>query len=115
VNCFGGDDGFISIIGEGGSGVGYNYTWNNSQWTEDSTSNSITNLVAGTYYLTISDKDPRGGEIYDSIIISQPTSLYAITFNIITKPSCIDSTGVISVKPGFQGGTLPYNFEWYLW
>ena len=114
VLCFGDNSGFIEIEAEGGSKKGYKYFWANENWNSypayDSTGNSLTNLVAGTYYLTIEDVDPRGGSLFDSIVITQPASKYLITLDMI-EPGCFDSTGVVSViNP--QGGVGPYTYYW---
>jgi gliding motility-associated-like protein len=116
VYCYGENTGFIEILAQGGSKNGYTYKWDNQNWSEDadSTNNKITNLTAGTYYLTITDADPRGGSITDSIIIGQPDSPYLVNFDLINQPSCIDSTGIVSIiEPIDQGGSAPYNYEWY--
>ena len=55
VTCHGFNDGSISIQGTGGEEP-YQYRWRHDSWSTDSIGNTITNLIAGTYYLTLTDK-----------------------------------------------------------
>jgi gliding motility-associated-like protein len=108
VRCFGENTGFIKVQGEGGSKQGYKYTWSNSEWSADSTGNSISNLVAGTYYITVKDIDARGGEYKDSIKITEPSPFYIGQIDEV-RPGCTDSTGMLAIaKPDNN-----VVYEWY--
>src|SRR5690606_4109250 len=78
VSCNNGSDGALAALAFGGSG-GFSYSW------ADGASGEIrTNLVAGTYVVTVTDDN--GCSIIDSITINQPDTLKP---NIsITDASC---------------------------
>lgn len=81
VTCYGGNNGTATITGSGGTAP-YNY-----KWTTNSTSQLITGLTAGAYYVTITDA----------------SSCQNVTVQTITQPSDITITGT-PVKVACQGG-----------
>ena len=100
VNCFGGNDGSVSLLGIGGIPP-YEFTW------QDGTiGNTFQNLNADEYYLTITDAE--GCLNVDSINITQPDSL------IISILAPIDTicgnTGYLTTS--VEGGTEPYFYNW---
>ena len=103
TSCFDYSDGGISLTTTGGIGA-YSYQWNTSP---NDTLNTINNLTAGTYPLTITDDN--GCILVDSFTVNQPD---AITYSIGSTPaSCYtfsDGTAFITVA----GGTAPYNYNW---
>ncbi len=72
VSCFGQDDGFIDITIGGGTSS-YTYAWSTSDGVVPAgqeTNQNLTDLVAGTYTVTIADSN--GCPIAETFIISQP-------------------------------------------
>ncbi|MFO0005146.1 MAG: hypothetical protein ACK559_28855, partial [bacterium] len=70
--CNGGNNGAIDLTVSGGSGS-YNYSWSNSSTTED-----ISGLIAGTYTVNISDANggiQSGCLATTSVTINQPTAV----------------------------------------
>ncbi len=118
VLCNGDNTGSVSIQATGGYGNQYQngeyfYQWANQNWSSypnaDSTNQTITNLVAGRYYFTITDN--RGSIINDSIDISEP-QLYQPVFDIV-KTNCGESVGSITVnEAASSGGTPPFTYLW---
>ena len=51
VSCNGSSDGFIDVTVNGGTGF-YNYTWTSTNGFS-SNDEDISNLIAGTYFLTV--------------------------------------------------------------
>ena len=108
VSCFDDNDGSIVIInifgGLGNFSAGhFDILWNPNM----STSNSINNLIAGTY--TVSITDTAGCEIVDTVEVNEPdpfTTDIAVTDVICNG----DATGTAIVTP--VGGTSPYNENW---
>jgi len=101
VSCYGGNDGAIDITPINGTLPIY-FSWDNGETTED-----LTNLTAGTYYLTI--VDTLGCHAYGNITISQPPEL--IISSTTQDLSCFgDSDGSIDIS--ISGGTGPYSFAW---
>ncbi len=101
VACFGDTSGSLGLSVSGGS-PGYTYSWSNG-----ATSANLTNLVPGTYYVTITDS--RSCTTNDSATITSPQALY--TSGILKNVSCHGlCDGYIYTTP--YGGTLPYSFQW---
>jgi hypothetical protein len=102
VSCFGGSDGAATVTGNGGT-LPYTYLWSNGVVT-----NFISNVVAGTYTVTVTDA--LGCTITSSVVISQPTLLTAVissSTNILCNGANDGSATVTA-----NGGTSPYTYLW---
>lgn len=102
VNCLDGEDGVAIITVDGGAG-GYNYLWSNGATTQ-----TITNLSAGTYSVTTTDASSC--EVFDAIIIEQPLTGIEAQINQNIQPSCDSSNGEL-VAVG-EGGNPAYTYLW---
>jgi len=101
VTCFGGSDGSISLSVSGGTGS-YNYLWSNSE-----TLSSISNLIAGSYSVSITDS--LGCNEFEVIAIGQPTAINII--GNVTDILCSGgSDGNIDVS--VSGGSGSYFYSW---
>ena len=98
-SCGVNDDGSISIITSGGT-MPYSYSWNNG-----STSNVLTGLPAGTYFVKITDNS--GCARTDTFEVEQSKLLTQISSNEI---DCHNNPGGASV--GILEGTLPIIYQW---
>ena len=103
VTCYNGTDGLIDVSVTGGVPP-YTYSWNH---TTDNT-NRLENISAGTYSLTISDKN--GCEINRDIEIKQPLEYDIISVKLNRPASDIVNDGTIEVE--ITGGNAPYNYVW---
>ncbi len=103
ISCFGANDG-IGIVSTWGAHAPYSYQWfgpNNFTATND----SIDNLFAGTYSVTISDTN--NCSINRSINLTQPDALQYTTFGA-TNETCLGAgNGMVSIN--IQGGSSPYT------
>lgn len=102
VNCNSGNDGAISIDVVGGS-LPYTYSWSSGQTTED-----ITNLIANTYTLTITDAN--NCQSIKSHIVTQPSQPISITATA-TNVSCYSGKNG-SIDMSVSGGTPNYSYNW---
>ncbi len=101
LSCYGKSDGKISISTSGGTG---NRT---VKWSSGPTSNTITNLKAGMYTVTVTDGN--NCKLVGSYFITEPDSLKVNA--IIVQPSCTNSkNGKITLQ--ISGGTAPYDYIW---
>ena len=101
VSCNGGNDGSIEISVNGGQSP-YTYQWN----TGDST-NTISNLTAGTYSVTVTDAN--GCTATSSINITEPEEI-SVTFTV-NDVSCYGANdGEVTAQ--VTGGTSPYAYDW---
>ena len=105
LNCYGDNTGFATVSASGGL-PGYTYLWNTIPATSGQ---SISNVPAGTYIVTITDSVGCTG--IDSVTITQPAA-YILTGSS-TPASCNASDGSVSVS--VSGGT-PFGFGYhYFW
>jgi len=102
VSCFVGNNGAATVTPAGGTPA-YSYAWSNGAITP-----STTNLIAGTYTVTVTDA--QGCTTSTPVIITEPTLLTA-TISAITNVSCFTgNNGSSTVTAG--GGTIPYTYLW---
>ncbi len=102
VDCNG--DATGAIIGQGLGGFApYTYRWS----TGDETQN-IGGLLAGTYFLTVTDEE--GTEfVTPPIVISEPNALN-VDFTVVPESGMLTGDGCATAMP--SGGTAPYTYQW---
>ncbi|MFN0176022.1 MAG: LamG-like jellyroll fold domain-containing protein [Saprospiraceae bacterium] len=101
VSCYGGEDGAITTVINGGTSP-YTYLWDNGTTTAQHP-----NLTAGQYSVTTTDA--HGCTLTTQATVVQPAAL--ISNSSVENVECHGSaTGAISVL--LTGGTLPYTFHW---
>ena len=101
VSCAGGNDGRIDLTILSGVAP-FIFTWSNGQVTED-----LTNLIAGSYALTVEDNSQCTFQA--SVIIFEPTPLDLE--NLLVNNSVNDlENGNINLD--ITGGTPPYLYNW---
>jgi len=108
LKCYNNDSGSANVVVTSPGQGNPSYVWNTIPITSViSTANSISSLSVGSYQVAVTD---AGGCIqYDTVIVDQPDSLYAIlTANDISCNGIAD--GSISINT--FGGTLPYIHTW---
>ena len=102
VSCYGFDDGFV-LVNVWGAHAPYSYQW---YGPNGYTSNSatISNLVAGTYSVTI--RDTNDCMVNTSILITEPAQMFFTTLASVDE-SCLGACdGEIQVD--VTGGVSPY-------
>lgn len=83
----------------------YQYAWSTNPSTD--TTNAVSGIGAGVYYLTVSDA--TGCVRIDTFQLTAPLPLSGVTMG--DALSCAtDLDGEVSITP--SGGTAPYNFAW---
>ncbi|MEM7103448.1 MAG: hypothetical protein AAF502_09985, partial [Bacteroidota bacterium] len=102
VSCNGLSDGSATTSVSGGQ-VPYTYNWTNG-----STTDSATGLLAGNYTVTVTDGD--GCIAVDNITITEPDQLVASAVEDVAVDCNGASTGQASVSA--VGGTMPYTYNW---
>ncbi len=101
VKCFEGNSGTV-ISNVSGGLLPYTYSWSNGSVTPN-----LSDLVAGTYTLLITDLN--GCNLNAQTIVNQPTAIQISTN--VTQVSCNGATdGAISLV--VTGGTAPYQHLW---
>lgn len=107
VSCFGGNDGSVTATASGGTAP-YTFAWNPTV-TSTTTGNTCTatNLIAGTYVVTVTDAAGCTGT--QTFTVTQPTQLTA-SFTQTDLLCNGDASGSATVTGA--GGTGPYTFSW---
>jgi len=101
VTCFDGANGSIDLTVTGGSPA-YTYLWSTGATTQD-----LTNRIAGTYTVTVTDS--HGCTKTTSATITQPQEIM-FTFTV-TNLSCFGgSNGAIDLT--VTGGVPSYTYDW---
>ncbi len=101
VRCNGGTDGEVDITVTGGTPP-YSFVWSNGTLTEDNT-----NLVAGTYDVTVTDAS--GCTTTDSYTLGEPTAI-SVTGTVVPASCGSSTTGSVDVT--VSGGVGPYTYFW---
>lgn len=101
VSCFGFSDGAVSSAASGGT-TPYNYMWMPGSLTAQ----NISNLIAGTYSLTVTDAN--GCTQTNSVNVTQPTQMTLTTSSV--NSDCGQPNGQASVT--VSGGSTPYTYLW---
>ncbi|MBN4061562.1 hypothetical protein JYU20_00005, partial [Bacteroidales bacterium AH-315-I05] len=110
VSCNGGSDGAASVSVVAGL-TPYNYVWStgDSLMATTDTSNSISGLLANTYYVTVSDAN--GCAKTDSIAVTEPTALNLAT-TLDNNASCNGGSDGGATVATAGGGAISHNFIW---
>jgi gliding motility-associated-like protein len=104
VLCYGAATGTATVTANGGT-LPYSYSWNTIPVQSSATA---TNLLAGTYTVTVTDMN--GCVQAASATITQP-SVYAVSIANTTNILCYgNATGSISAS--VNGGVAPYSYSW---
>jgi gliding motility-associated-like protein len=107
IGCNGQTDGSLTANPTGGTGP-YSYLWSNTQTTQ-----TITNLSADTYQVTVTDAN--NCVITATMTLTEPDTLVPLISGVTvtggSNLSCYgDSNATASVS--VSGGTAPYSYEW---
>jgi len=102
VNCFGLNDGGIDISVSGGT-TAYTYSWSNGAITQD-----ITNIIAGSYTVTVTDNNLCTEMITFDVL--EPMAPIAIVLTATDVLCNGGSDGII--HSDVSGGTSPYVYSW---
>ncbi len=101
VSCFEGLDGLAQVVASGGDG-NFSYSWSNGASTA-----VISNLMAGTYTVTVTDDS--GGSATGSVTIIEPDELVAsVTSQDVSCGGIDDGSATVQVS----GGTMPNTYQW---
>ena len=99
--CYGGSDGLVNITPIAGS-FPFSYLWNTGD-----TTNLISNIQAGFYYVTITDN--VGCINLDTFLLSENSDL-EVSENIMHNPCYGDNQGQILLE--ISGGIAPHEVIW---
>ncbi|MCG8701831.1 MAG: hypothetical protein MI922_27505, partial [Bacteroidales bacterium] len=102
INCFGTNEGAISIDIKGGTPP-YTYGWSNGDNQQN-----LTRIPAGDYSVKVTDYN--GCQINLESSVQQPPQLVASIDEVVDIKCFGDKTGSINV--GVTGGVEPYQYSW---
>ncbi|WP_109435532.1 T9SS type A sorting domain-containing protein [Aquimarina sp. AU119] len=102
VTCANGDDGALTVTVTGGVEP-YTYEWSNGNTTM-----AISDLIAGTYLVFITDA--KGCQIEGNVVVEQSNNIEIEPISVVS-PTCFEgSDGQIGIS--VNGGVLPYTYLW---
>ena len=102
VSCYNGNNGSITLNVSGGTSP-YTFDWNGGVATENRG-----NLPAGTYMVTVTDKNGCTGTA--AAVITQPVSELSVA-DQVTNIACFGgANGAVNIN--VTGGTGPYTYNW---
>ncbi len=108
VSCFNDASGSITVEVSGGTPFDdgtYLYNWSNGDTTKD-----ISGLLAGNYFLTVTDRNSCQMSTAD-ITITEPGPLTITEISRVQASSATARDGSITLN--VVSGTPPYNYEWF--
>ncbi len=101
ATCFGGFDGAINVVADGGMAP-YTYAWSGT----GATTEDVSGLSAGNYTITITDA--FGNTASQSFTIGQGSQ---VVLNANATPESING-GDGAIDLNVSGGTAPYTYAW---
>ena len=105
VLCYGNNTGSATISASGGTGI-LTYSWDT---VPVQTTATATGLIAGTYYLTVTDAN--GCSKVQTVIITQPSAGLTSMISNSTNISCFGGNDG-SATATVSGGSAPYSYSW---
>lgn len=103
--CFGSDNGSATITNAQGQGTRFTYRWDERAKNQNTA--TATNLIAGTYTVTVTDE--KGCTGTSTIRIGQPTKIET-SFEVKNNLCFGDNKGTAIVKT--KGGIPTYTYAW---
>ena len=103
INCFGGNNGSLSVNASGGT-PSYIYSWQPNV----SSGPTATGLSSGSYTITTNDSKGCAAQLVTTL--TQPTASLTATANSGSVSCNGGSNGTLSSSA--SGGTAPYTFNW---
>ncbi|MFK7004366.1 hypothetical protein BWK63_06570 [Flavobacterium covae] len=115
LNCFGESTGKISILISGGRPgpieAPYTIRWYDAKNQQIGDKETISNLPAGNYSVTITDFNTPKGEIKKIVTITQPFAALDLQLTQ-TKAVICNQQKTAELQATVQGGTPPYTYQW---
>ena len=102
VDCFGANNGAISVNVVGGT-LPYTYSWSNG-----ATSRNISSLAGGSYDITVTDGN--GCSLVQTIVVEEPTAALSLNASVTDELCFGDNQGAIDLT--VTGGSAPFTFQW---
>ena len=104
VNCFGGNDGAVTVAGAGGTAP-YQYSLNGGAYQASGT---FSTLIAGAYTVTVRDANSCTNDV--TVTITQPAASLSGSVTSQTDLTCNGGNdGAVTVAA--SGGTSPYTYS----
>jgi hypothetical protein len=103
ISCHGGNNGSASSIVNGGT-TPYTYSWSGG-----GTLSNVSGLTAGTYTLSVTDKNSCTGSA--TVTITQPATTLSLSANPTANPNCHGAYNG-SASATASGGISPYTYNW---
>ena len=108
IQCFGGDDGELSVTVTGGNTGTFTYVWSDGTNTVSTTQNAP-NLTSGVYAVTATDANGCSGTL-DNLVLSDPAPVQGVY--LPWEPLlCNGDETTLVIDTIFGGSGAPYQFS----
>ncbi len=111
VKCFGDNNGAISITIIGGTPPLKSIVWKNASGQQVSSQEDPSGLPAGTYNVTVIDKNDCTATLFQSITIATPSSALIVPTPTTTNVTCPGGNDG-SINLNISGGWVGYSVVW---
>ncbi|ADV48443.1 hypothetical protein Celal_1125 [Cellulophaga algicola DSM 14237] len=111
TNCNGGTDGSITLNLSGGTSYAYALGNTPTDWLPLS-GNTITNLSAGSYIVTVRNENGCESQLSASIFIDEPSLLDVTEVPNSRQNATTNGGNDGAISIAITGGEAPYTFEW---
>jgi gliding motility-associated-like protein len=101
ILCFGDSTGALNTVVAGGA-TPYKYAWSSGQ-----TDSNLTNLMAGTYAVTVTDNN---GCVDSALVVLPALTPLAVNIVVQNATCALSTTG--SINALVSGGVQPYEYLW---
>ncbi|MEZ4943581.1 MAG: gliding motility-associated C-terminal domain-containing protein [Saprospiraceae bacterium] len=113
TSCFNGQDGAITIAPTGGTSPYTSYAWAGPQYTNTTTTPSISGIKAGNYTVTVTDSNGCTFVSNPPIQVGQPGDINVAPSLVTVSPvTCFGLTNGTIALPTPGGGTSPFGYAW---
>lgn len=113
VNCFGGQDGAITVAPSGGTSPYNNFKWAGPGYAQTTTVPTVNGLKAGVYTVTVTDS--KGCTVTSTASVAQPSADISVPGGQVqvTGISCFGGNNGSITITNPTGGTPPYaTYSW---
>lgn len=110
ATCAGISNGVVVVTASGSAGVNFEYSLNGSPYQAV---NTFADLAAGSYAVSIRDKDATSCRWDSAVVITEPLPIHIDEFTVTSPISCYEGSNGI-IRASASGGTPQFGYTYNL-